>query len=243
VQYPQREVGEKTAFFKEVVAVKRFFRFAVCGFVSTILGAGAVSQAAQVVVVDPGQTASAGGWDITAPTGVVVVAYQMCDMLTVEKFADFTSTSPAAISFAPLAGATAKIDVVTEMITNESGSNWNGFTFSVSGGGATFDSVGRSFIPAFNPNPADNYSTINFSSTSVAYGGTQDNHLTSAWGGSDGSDLLIDTADEAFQFIEAPTAGSTPAVPLPSAALQALVGLGGLGLLATARTLKRRLLG
>jgi len=222
--------------------VKNISKLAISGIVSTVLGAAAISQAAQVVVVDPGQTGSVGGWDITAPTGVVVVAYPTGKTLTVEKFADFTSSSPATISFVPTTGADAQIDVVTEMITNETGSNWNGFTFSVSGGEATFDSIGRSFTPAFNPNPADNYTGIVFTPSSVAYSGRQDNHFTSAWGGSDGSDLLIDPVGSTFQFIETPSPGPVP-VPLPSAALQALAGLGGLGLLATARNLKRRLLG
>lgn len=222
--------------------MKHIAKVAISGIVSTILGA-AVSQAAQVVVVDPGQTGLAGGWDITAPAGIVVVAYPTsATTLTIEKFAEFSSVTPAAITFTPVASADPQIDLVTEMLTNESGSSWSGFTFSLSGGGATFDSIGHAFIPAPNPNPADAYTTISFSPTSVNYGGRQDNTFTSAWGGNDGSDLLIDTAGLTFQFIETPSSGAVP-VPLPSAALQALVGLGGLGLLASARSLKRRLLG
>jgi len=240
------EIGESGNFFREVIAVKHRSKLAIAAIVSTVLGAGAVvAPAAQVVSIGPGQTATVGGWFITTPaSGVSLVAITTAaNTLVLEKFAAFTSSTPASISFAPADDIADSIKITTEMITNETGAAWSGFTFSLSGAGAAFDSIGNSFIPPLGTSPLDSYTNISFSPTSITYTGTQNSGYTSSWGGEDGSDLVIDTAATSFSLIEGPLTDRPVAVPLPSAALQGLVALVGLGLLAGAKTLKNRLLG
>jgi hypothetical protein len=221
--------------------VRHRSKFAIAAIVFAILGAGAAgAPAAQVVVIGPGQQATVGGWSIASPAGVSLTASTTNSTLTLEKFAAFTSMTPASISFTRLDDADS-IDITTEMITNETGSNWTGFTFSLTGAGATFDSIGNSFIPPVGTSPLNSYTNISFSPTSITYTGTQNNGFTSSWGGEDGSEIVIDAAGTSFSLIESPV-GHAVAVPLPSAALDGSAALGALGLVACANRLKRRLL-
>jgi hypothetical protein len=232
--------GRRMEFLREVVAVKHIFNVAVAGLVCAFLSAGASkSLAAQVTVIDPDQSATVGGWTITAAGDTALVVFTSNTTLYVEKFAAFTGMAPASISFVPGAGADSSIEVTSELITNETGTNWTGFTFSLSGG-ATFDSLGNSFNPPIGNGSTNSYTSVAFGSTSIAYTGTQNNTLTSSWGNGDGSFLLIDSTGGSFNFIETPQ-DAPVVVPLPSAAWQTLAGLGGLGLLVVGRNMKRRL--
>jgi hypothetical protein len=232
------------AILREVVAVKHISYVAVAGIVCALLSAGAnKASAAQVTVIDPDLSATVGGWTITAAGNTGLVVFSSGSTLYVEKFAAFTGTAPASISFVPSAGADSSIDVTSELITNETGQNWTGFTFSLSGGATFVSSPTNAFIflPPIGTGADNSYTGVTFGSTSILYTGTQNNTTTSSWGNGDGSYLLIDSTGGSFNFIETPHDAAV-VVPLPSAAWQTLAGLGGLALLAVGRNIKRRLL-
>jgi hypothetical protein len=199
------------------------------------------------------------GWDISWSTGVGLAINQDSadgNQVDLEKTATFTAPNQGyQINFAPIAGYTGTVAtefvIPDETIVNNTGSSFNGFSFvllNTTSTLATFDSVGRTFIPPTGP--GYDYSTVSLNpgNTVLAYTGTQGNGVTSFWGNGDpsasGDNLLIDApAGSDFSFKELSSSGPGGpgnVVPLPAAAWQSLAGLGGLALIGLGRKLKQR---
>ncbi len=217
---------------------------------------GATSApAAQIQNMSP---VSIDGWDISWSTGVGLAIVQdssSADEVDIEKTATFTAPNQGyQITFAPVSGYTGTVAtefvIPDETIVNDTGSSFNGFSFAIlntTSTLATFDSVGRTFIPPTGT--GYNYTSVSLSpgNTVLTYVGTQGNGVTSFWGDGDpsasGDNLLIDApagSDFSLKELSSSGSGPGPVVPLPAAAWQSLAGLGGLALVGLGRRLKRR---
>jgi len=196
------------------------------------------------------------GWTITYPEGMGVTLAQDATTnqleLVIEKFATFVSSNSYLITFTqnqewsgtPVATS---IEIQNESITNFSGSNWGRFDFELqtpftgpSNTAASFE-AGHEFVPPSGPNGS--WSGVTFSSTDIAYTGSQANGTVSEWGQSQtaNDDLVINTnpstgeIPQSFTFKELPSVS----VPVPAAAWSGLTGLLGLALVAYGKNLKK----
>jgi hypothetical protein len=199
------------------------------------------------------------GWNISWNTGVGLTVSQDASNsgeVDVEKTATFTAPNQGyQITFAPIPGYTGtsatEFVIPDETIVNNTGSSFSQFSFillNTTSSLATFDSVGRTFVPPTGS--GYDYTTVSLTSgnTILTYTGTQGNGVTSFWGDGDpsatGDNLLID-APAGSDFALKELSGSGPGgpgsvVPLPAAAWQSLAGLGGLALIGLRRKLKQR---
>jgi|HubBroStandDraft_1064217.scaffolds.fasta_scaffold169930_1 hypothetical protein len=225
--------------------MKRITKLAAVAGFSAVLGLMSSASKAATVVSDiggSGWTATFSGLSLTSdPT-------QSAGQLDVEKAATFSAANAGEgllITFTQTsASAKGLIDFTNESITNVTGSTWSGFDFILLNSNADASFVSSANSP-FAP-PAGMFTTVSVTTIdgnpAVVYGGgSQANFATSLWGiGSDG-DLIIDAnplgIGTTFTFKEVPVTG--PLVPLPAAAYQGLAGLLGLGLIASAKSLKK----
>jgi hypothetical protein len=198
---------------------------------------------------------SIDGWTISWPTPVALAIQQdgtTSTQVDVEKKATFSAPGQGfQITFAASpSGTTANAFVIPqESITNDTGAAFSSFSFIILNTGtanATFAG------PGFTPPTGTGY---NFTSVSLVNGGTeldyigtQGNGVTSLWGDGTttpgGNNLVIDApAGSDFSLKELAGSGGPPgppAVPLPASAWQCLISLGGLGLIAGVRSMKKR---
>jgi hypothetical protein len=187
------------------------------------------------------ETGTVDGWDITTPAGVVLLIESTGNTITIEKEATFPNGASLGITFDGMANSTAASTFIVtgESIVNESGLNWTGFTDAVAAesGTATVSSVldGGAIAAHYVLTLASNSGGV------VSYTGSQLNHQTTDWGSyaGDTSTLTINaSAGGVFVLDEIPTVSTSTVVPLPNAAWQGLVGLGGLALVAFGKKLK-----
>lgn len=224
--------------------MKAILKTAAIAAIAAIFGFSTSTTRAAVVTIGSPVTTETGtvdGWDITTPAGVVLLIESTGNTITLEKEATFTSGASLGITFDGIANsAPASTFIVTgESIVNESSFNWTGFTDAVVAevGTASVDSVldGGAISAHYVLTLASDTGGI------ASYTGSQPTHTTTDWGSyaGDTSTLTIDaSADGVFVLDEIPTVSGTTVVPLPTAAWQGLVGLGGLALLAFGKKLK-----
>jgi hypothetical protein len=218
--------------------MSKFFKKAAIAVATVALGFGAQMASAAPVLIQSNSSATVGGWTITTPTGIALtIDSSDNNTLVIEKAADFTApTGGLLISFLKTGdSADASVIFGNESVSNSTGNTWSGFDFLLMNelGTAKFDSVANVFAPPTG------YSGVSLDSAHdlLSYTGTQATGTTSMWGsGVSGDQLLIDAGGaSAFVFKE------LPVVPLPAAAWQGLVGLAGLGAIASVRKLKNRM--
>jgi len=220
------------------------FKFAAIAVFAAILGFSTRTSMATPVV----NGSTLGGWTITYNTPGIGLAFDQADntIVVLEKAANFTTNTGLLITFVQngFSGIAPKIQFINESITNSSGSSWSGFEFQLlaASGSPVFEGPTGTFVPP-TAGPGVNYTSENFSTTDIKYGGVQPSGTTSFWGtfggGPNNGSLTIDTNPGAsvptvFTFKEIPIV-----VPLPAAAWQSLSGLLGLGLIGYARKMKK----
>jgi hypothetical protein len=218
----------------------------VAAVAATLGFAVTASRAAQVIVVIPpdGTTTLADGWAITTPAGISLTVTENGNNLTIEKHAGFTNSNSLGITFDGVhVTGSSTITLTGENLTNESGMSWSGF-----------DDVLNDEVPAdpatltsiFNGGAIGTTYVLSLAGSSggvVSYTGSQASGATTNWGSyvtGDTSTLGITAAAGGiFTLDEIPiVGGGGVSVPLPSAVWQALVGLGGLALVAFGKKLK-----
>ncbi len=213
---------------------------AVVGFFAISAATASFSGA---TTIDGGSSAVVDGWNIAPDVGITLQAtVDGNGNLAVVKNAVFTSNAPLEIQFTEVnPSGDILIYLPTETVTNSTGTNWTGFTFTLNRSNATISGI------PFTP-PAGtgyNYSTvqINAPHTTATYSGSQDAGSTSDWGGlSAGDQFTIDAPIpvspnvSSFTLTETPIAQSSiTSIPLPAAAWQVCAGLLAWGLVAVGR--------
>jgi len=226
--------------------MNRLLKTASVAAIAALLGFSATSsRAAQVIVGIPpdGTTTLADGWAITTPAGISLTIIENGNTLTVEKHAGFTTSDSLGVTFdGTHVTGTSTITLTGENLTNESGTTWSGFddvvTAEIPADPATVTSI-------FNGGAIGTTYVLSLAGSSggvISYSGSQASGTTTNWGSyvtGDTSTLGISAAAGGiFTLDEIPIVGSGPAVPLPSAVWQGLVGLGGLALIAFGKKLK-----
>jgi hypothetical protein len=222
--------------------VSRKIVFAVAATAATVFGVGS-SQAANVL--KSGDTV--GGWKITFPTGIALTDDGGAN-LTLEKTAAFTSLEGLVITFNQVSySASDKITITDESITNVSGQPFGGFQFLLLN-----TLAGNAANAAFDPGKAFNDTTPPFTTQSqdslgdaiTLSGGVIPDTGTAKWGyGADGGQLDINAhpatsgLKKVLDFKEIPLAF----IPLPAAAWSGLTGLVGLGVVGSAKRLRKLL--
>jgi hypothetical protein len=227
--------------------MSRTLKLAAIAIASAVFGFAGASHAA--TILQNGSTVD--GWIVTEPAGISLVVdgvgtYNGKSVLLLEKFATFSNMEGLPITFVQANNsATQYIDIVNESITNLSGQNWTGFQFllpttSIGGPAPAFVQDPNAVIPGFDNTAGSpfappsgggvNYTSVNFSPSTVTYTGSQPNLTTALWGfGTDG-DLIINAnpitnGNQVFNFKEQPL--NAPVIPLPAAAWSSLSGLLG----------------
>jgi hypothetical protein len=204
-----------------------------------VAGLAGSSQAATVL----SSGSQVDGWSISFPVGISLVS-DGGPTLTLEKGAAFTNIEGLVITFTQVSyNASPTIDITDETVTNVSGQDWSGFQFI-----AANTLTGNAGAATLEPN-AFNNSTPPFTtqtdspSTITLGGGVQPNLATADWGfGSSGGDLVIDAnpatsgVKKVFDFKEIPV---TSVIPLPAAGWMGLTGLVGLGLISSAKRMRK----
>jgi hypothetical protein len=225
-----------------------------------LAGVGVVRGVSAAPVTQTTSPATIDGWTISWPTpGVGLSVSQDASnsaQVDLEKSATFSSPNQGfQITFAPTGTPSADVFVIPdESIINETGSAFKGFSFILINSGSVNATFAGPLTPGFIPptGPGYDYTSVteNGAKTELDYVGTQANGATSFWGAG-----IPNTSDPSFDglVIDAPTGsvfslkelsvggGGPPAVPVPAAAWQSLIGLVGVGLFATLRGLKRKL--
>jgi len=197
------------------------------------LSAVALAAGAVLLVAPSGAQAgtlylSAYGWSATFDDNVDLTVLSTTNqgvVLSLQKFADFTSTGPLNIVFRQTSpSAVGQIAIEEETVINDSNVSWTGFSFTLSGdtegANATFDDEASSGFST-SPFGAKNY--LNGNKELRVSGGT----LSSAGGsniwrpGRDAGALFINAdpftsgaSRQSFVFTEQPIT----AIPLPAAA-------------------------
>jgi hypothetical protein len=216
------------------------------------LGIVALSLFAAAPVAKAGTVdLSAYGWMAFTDDNVdLTVISQSSNGLVVslQKFADFTSNEPLSIVFRQTsATAVSKIAIEEETVVNDSGTTWSGFQFLLNGGVAgsnpSFDVAGSA---SFSTAPfgtksynADN-TVLTLSGGSLSSGTFPSNLWTP--GRASGALIinanpLAGSADQSFVFTEQPV--TVVPIPLPAAAWTSLSGLVAVGLLVSAKKAKQ----
>jgi hypothetical protein len=231
----------------------------VAGLAVTAAGA-ADAQAGSLQLGNSGWTAS---WDASQDSHLsLAVDSVSSDAVYIEKFINFNPSDfnesgdfidPVVITFQHSgSGATPYVILNDESLVNNTGSDWNGFKFTLLSGENNGQPV--SFDPVKTGIGASNGFTIN-PFTTYAY--TQGNTILTVGGGTvpaqpvgqnvwfpgtDVGGLVINSAgNDTFTLKEQPTIGKTPpAIPLPAAAWTGLSGLLGLGMLGSYKRARRQ---
>jgi hypothetical protein len=223
---------------------------------ATVLGTANLASAApqELMGVDANGNKFSSGWTWDVPAanaGQVDLVYIRAegDNFFLEKDAVMTRAGdPLVIDFAPVAGATQMTLVINdEAVRNSSGEDWTDFRMVLSSPGASFafaTSDGSGGIGDFNIDP---FTTFTFSSASdlLLSGGTVANGTTWFPGAGSNTGLALVApggAGVGFQLKEIANSTGTgpgPAIPLPASFWTGLSGLGGLGLLAAAKRVRK----
>jgi hypothetical protein len=232
----------------------------VAGLAVTAAGAADV-QAGSLQLGNSGWTAS---WDASQDSHLALAVDSVStDAVYIEKFvtfhpSDFNESGdfidPVVISFQHSgSSATPYIVLNDEILVNRTGSDWNGFKFTLlsdqnNGQSASFDTA-KTGIGTPTGFTIDPFTTHQYS---------QDNTILNVGGGTipaqpvgqnvwfPGTNiggLVIDSAgNDSFTLKEQPTLGTTPppAIPLPAAAWSGLSGLVGLALLGSYKRSRRQ---
>jgi hypothetical protein len=222
-----------------------FLKTAATAAFAVAIGFG-IRTSHAATVIDSGDTATVDGWQVSAGNGIGLVVRQQGSDLVVEKTANFPTLSSALVTFNEVSGsAPTTIVFEGESITNSGSQAWSGFQFLLAndsvGPSATFAGLSESFVPPIGTGVDYTGASIDGAKDTITYTGVQGAGTISNWGGTSASDkLVIDTnGDTNFAFDEIPLGG--PAVPLPAAAWQGLVGLLGLGAIASVKKIKNQL--
>jgi hypothetical protein len=195
------------------------------------------SSACFAVTINGGTSAVIDGWQISPDVGVTVQATTSGGDLFLTKTAVFTSDATLNIQFVQMSpGSDDPITLTSESITNSTGGDWTGFTYTVNSQ-ASFGSLSGIFLPPTGVGYNYSAGTVSPGAQTLTYVGTQGNGITSAWGAPSSATplLLIDPlaipgSGAGFTLGETPT-GSPPvtAVPLPAAVWETSAMLLGLG--------------
>jgi hypothetical protein len=182
------------------------------------------------------------GWKVTFPPGIGLTQVDSNSggpVLELSKAAVFSSLEGLAITFVQTsAAASPTVSIVSESVTNFSGSDWSGFQFLLASPLAP-ELTAASFTGSFSN--IGSFTTSNVASNNVQLGGADiANGLAVDFGGAGGGALTIsaDPTDgglpQVFVLKELPVGGggSGPMVPLPAAVWSGLSGLGFLAVLA-----------
>jgi hypothetical protein len=223
-----------------------FIKTAAIAAFTAILGLGAAAHAGTTGIVTVNSGGTYDGWKIYFPEGEGVALVQDVQtsslQLVLEKDAEFTTTQSYLITFlqdSTVSAPATTITIANESITNASGVDWTGFSFSLLTPftGPAFE-AGHAFVP-----PAG-YTTVSTSSSVITYGGSQPNGTVSLWNQTPASatnDLVINSNPltggslQSFSFKELPLVS----VPVPAAAWTGLTGLLGLAAIAYGKNLKK----
>jgi hypothetical protein len=210
----------------------------IAGFaIAAVLGTAAATQASPVL--KSGDTVD--GWKITFPAGISL-AVDAANNLVLEKQAAFTNIEGLVITFNQVSySASPTITITDESLTNVSGKDWSAFQFlllnTLAGNAADAKFTGQNFTDT-TPLPVQTKSD----DTITMSGGVLHDTDTAKWGfGANGGELVMQAnpatsgLKKVFDFKEIPVVG----VPLPTAAWSGLTGLLGLGLLGSAKKVKK----
>lgn len=216
---------------------------------------GASAATSEAATVSGGGSATLDGWTVSATAGATLTLTDQNGTLDITKSANFTTpTSTFIVTFEQTsATASANIEFSSESLTNSTGSTWSGFQFLVlntTSTLATFAGLGNVFVPPVGSGYDYTSASLDPAKDTLTYTGSQNNGVTSTWGGTTATDYLLLDADpssaspfQVFALKELPElgGGGTPTtVALPAASWQSLFGLGGVGLLAGANLRRRR---
>jgi hypothetical protein len=218
-------------FLRRLKIMKRISKLAaLAGF--SVLGFFATTATHAATTLPEGVTSTdvdGSGWNVTPAEGVSLLDPSLVDGTLVfqEKDAIFTADAPLGITFTQSgSSAASSVAILTESVTNNTGTSWSGFEFLLVNFADNSDS---SFSKTFTA--PTGYSLSSSTGTDIIYSGSQANLGTLLFG--PGSELLIDAnplgIGTTFVFKEIPVVG--PLVPLPAAVWQGLGGLLTLGLI------------
>lgn len=235
---------------------RRWVTLSAAAAVLGLIGAANSAQAApkELTGVDANGNTFSSGWTWDVPdsvVGQVNLVYIRTDAsgaFFFEKDAVISNnTTPLVISFAPIAGDTQhQLVIADEAVHNNSGTDWTGFTMSLSASSGTFGfgtSDGSSGVGTFRIDPFTTASFTNGTANLTLGGGTVAAGTTWFPGASSAIGLTLNvTGTQAFTLTEAPIAsGSGPVIPLPASFWTGLSGLAGLALLGAVKNAKKHL--
>jgi hypothetical protein len=182
------------------------------------------------------------GWKITFPVGIALVSDG--PDVTLEKFAAFDNIEGLPITFVQVSASASPTVVITdESLTNVTGETWTGFQFLLANELPGNTAPAAFTGPVFAGDTAPFASQTETADTITLSDGTLANTDTAKFGfDAAGGQLTIDTnpaTDGSMKVFDLKEIPLVTAVPIPAAAWTGLSGLVGLGLIGSAKRLRR----
>jgi hypothetical protein len=247
----------------------KWFKYAASAVVAGGLAVGGLSSTAQAGSLVLGNSGWRASWSpaFDNASGTVVtltVLAEDANSVVLQKVAGFRDgpdqyglIAPIEINFEQVRGdAVPNIVFTSEQVSNDTGTNWNGFKFIIEDG-QTGTSADTQFDVDATFNSGDPFDTSPFKFISAAGVSSSPQVITLGDGvlangetwlpgiGAGAGELVIHAApatdgSKRFVFKELPQAGGQ-VIPLPAAVWSALSGLIGLGAFGSAKGLRRKM--